>query len=362
MTRAKLIKNFSQQVLDWYQLHGRKDLPWQHDPNPYRVWVSEIMLQQTQVNTVIPYFKRFTDTFADVTQLANAPLDDVLALWTGLGYYARARNLHKAATLIRDQYHSVFPETVDKLVALPGIGRSTAGAILSLSLNKAAPILDGNVKRVLARTHCIEGWTGQSSTLKTLWGLAEHYTPAAQAKAYNQAMMDLGATVCSRSRPDCGHCPLANNCQAQSSNSQSKFPQPKPKKSRPEKVVALLMVINENGEILLEKRPPAGIWGGLWSLPECPVNEAPDGFCQQKLQVNATKLEQWDSFHHDFSHYRLHISPVKIMAQTSTSGILSKTSNVAENTSTRWFKASEFDLLGLAAPVQKLLRKLHPLN
>lgn len=356
---SQTINNFSQKILNWYQAHGRKDLPWQQNPNPYRVWISEIMLQQTQVTTVIPYFQRFTHTFTDITQLANAPLDQVLALWTGLGYYARARNLHQAASLICKHYQGRLPETVDELISLPGIGRSTAGAIVSLSMNKKAPILDGNVKRVLARSHCIPGWPGHSSTLKQLWQLAEYYTPEQQTQAYNQAMMDLGATVCTRSRPNCAICPLEANCQAKLSGRQAEFPHAKAKKPRPEKTVALLMIVNEAGEVLLYRRPPVGIWGGLWSLPEYPVNAPPEQFCEKSLQMRAIKLDRWDSFHHDFSHYRLHISPVKIVAQTSATGIIPIIEGIAEAPDLNWFQPSECEHLGLATPVRKLLRLLN---
>ncbi len=360
----KKIKNFSQLVLDWYQEHGRKDLPWQINPTPYRVWISEIMLQQTQVRTVIPYYQRFMDAFQDVTTLANAPEDDVLALWSGLGYYARARNLRKTALIIRDDFQGNFPETVEQLMQLPGIGRSTAGAIVSLSLNKTASILDGNVKRVLARTHCVEGWPGHTSTQTQLWAMAEQYTPNTRNKEYNQAMMDLGATICLRSSPNCESCPLAHPCQAKLNNRQREFPHSKPKKNRPEKALSMLMILNQSGEVYLEKRPPTGIWGGLWSLPECPIDETPNAFCQTKLQINAHKLDEWGTFHHDFSHYRLHISPVKMMLQTPAEGIIAKNgslkaSNIAESNLSRWFKPSEYRQLGLSAPVKKLLDKLN---
>lgn len=353
------IQEFSHQILNWYHKHGRKDLPWQQNPSPYRVWISEIMLQQTQVNTVIPYYQRFISTFPDVGKLAEASQDDVLSLWTGLGYYARARNLHKAAITLKNQYQSLFPESVDELVQLPGIGRSTAGAIASLAMNKKATILDGNVKRVLARSHCIEGWPGHTQTQKQLWSFAEQYTPDTHTREYNQAMMDLGATVCTRAKPQCSKCPLKADCQAQITGQQKAFPQSKPKKNRPEKALALLMIINEAGEILLHKRPPRGIWGGLWSLPECQIDDSPQRYCENHLQIQATQLNQWETFHHDFSHYRLHITPVKIMAQTSTKGIISRAGHIADSNNLNWFQPGEIHKLGLASPVQKLLQRLN---
>ena len=355
----QFIQGFSQQVLHWYHQHGRKDLPWQQNPTPYRVWVSEIMLQQTQVNTVIPYYQRFISTFPNVDKLANAPLDEVLSLWTGLGYYARARNLHKAAIMLKDCYQSTLPQNVDELTQLPGIGRSTAGAIASLAMNKKAAILDGNVKRVLARSHCIEGWPGHTQTQKQLWHFAEQYTPDTETREYNQAMMDLGATVCVRSKPHCTSCPLETDCQANMTGQQQAFPQAKPRKIRPEKALAMLMIINENGEILLHKRPPTGIWGGLWSLPECEIDHSPKQYCENHLQIQATQLNQWDTFHHDFSHYRLQITPVKIMAQTSTQGIITKAGGIAEANDLNWFRQSETQKLGMASPVQKLLQRLN---
>ena len=224
---------FSARVLRWYAEHGRKDLPWQKNPTPYRVWISEIMLQQTQVTTVIPYFQKFMDSFQDVDALANSSIDDVLHHWSGLGYYARARNLHKAAVLIRDNYNSEFPATFEEVLALPGIGRSTAGAILSLSRNERFAILDGNVKRVLARHNAVDGWPGETAVAQQLWELAETHTPDSEVAAYTQAMMDLGATVCTRSKPRCGECPLADDCSAYEFGRVGDYPGRKQKKAKP---------------------------------------------------------------------------------------------------------------------------------
>ncbi|HET8730461.1 MAG TPA: A/G-specific adenine glycosylase, partial [Moraxellaceae bacterium] len=263
---AKKSFDFATAVLAWFDEHGRKTLPWQQNPSPYRVWVSEIMLQQTQVATVIPYYERFLARFPDVHALAAAPQDDVLHLWTGLGYYARARNLQKAAQMLVDQYGGEFPETVDEVAGLPGIGRSTAGAILSLSRQHWAVILDGNVKRVLSRFHAVSE-TGAAQE-KRLWPLAEQHTPQQRVHHFNQAMMDLGATLCTRTRPACLLCPLQSACRGFAEGEPTAYPGKKATRTLPEKSVTLLVFLNADGEVLLEQRPSPGIWGGLWSFPE----------------------------------------------------------------------------------------------
>ena len=256
-------------LLPWFTRHGRHDLPWQQDADPYRVWVSEIMLQQTRVQTVIPYFTRFVERFPDVNALAAAPLDTVLHLWTGLGYYARARNMHRAAGIIARDFGGSLPADPDALTALPGIGRSTAGAILSLGHGRRAPILDGNVKRVLTRFYGIYGWPGRREVEKRLWELAERETPQQETAAYTQAVMDLGATVCTRSQPRCADCPLASGLpRAAATANNDNYPPGNPGIPCRRAKVVFALLENEQGEILLEKRPPVGIWGGLWSLPE----------------------------------------------------------------------------------------------
>ena len=260
-------QQFSTQVVTWYHHQGRKHLPWQQNKTPYSVWVSEIMLQQTQVKTVIPYYQRFMASFPTISSLANADEDNVLHHWTGLGYYARARNLHKAAQLIDSEHNGLFPEDIAQVIALPGIGRSTAGAILSLSLNQHHPILDGNVKRVLARNYLVEGYTGLAKFDKTLWPLSETLTPATDTGFYTQAMMDLGATVCTRSKPTCEICPVKTSCLAMASSQQADFPQKKPKKKIPERNTIMVIpriTTTTSDSVLMEKRPPTGIWGGLW--------------------------------------------------------------------------------------------------
>ena len=255
---------FATRLLAWYDHHGRRDLPWQIDINPYRVWVSEIMLQQTQVTTVVPYYERFMTSFPTIEALASASRDEVLHLWTGLGYYARARNLHKAAQRVVDEKNSVFPNSLDDLQGLPGIGRSTAAAILSISQGGRAPILDGNVKRVLARFHAVPGYPGDAGPQRLLWKHAESHTPMKRVANYTQAIMDLGATLCTRSEPRCDICPVATRCEAHQCQETDQYPGRKPKKEKPVKAARLFLFITPNEDCLLEQRPSNGIWGGLW--------------------------------------------------------------------------------------------------
>ena len=345
------IDAFQLAVLDWFERHGRKDLPWQQDPTPYRVWVSEIMLQQTQVAVVIPYYERFMQRFPDVEPLALASQDDVLAHWAGLGYYSRARNLHKTAQLLTEQYEGIFPETVDAIQALPGIGRSTAGAILSLSQNHSHPILDGNVKRVLARRFAIQGWPGTGGVLKVLWNLSEQLTPLRRAARYNQAMMDLGATLCTRSKPGCGRCPLQADCEAHALGRQSDFPGRKPKKKLPEKTTCMLLIRNTNGEILLEKRPQSGIWAGLWSLPECDPCEPVEAGCRKLVGDKPAVSRALPPRRHTFSHYHLDIHPQLVSINNPAGGVMDSERHV-------WYKPEQIKTVGVAAPVARLLREI----
>ena len=341
---------FSLQVLQWFDVHGRKNLPWQKNINPYRVWISEVMLQQTQVATVIPYFENFMARFPNVSDLASAETDDVLHLWSGLGYYSRARNLHKAAKMVMETFSGEFPRSVDALTQLPGIGLSTAGAIASISMDIRAPILDGNVKRVLARYQAVSGWPGQSAVAKQLWSITEALTPDHRNADYTQAMMDLGAMICTRTKPSCLICPLQQNCLAHAAGEETHYPESKPKKTKPERSVRMLMVINEFGEVLLEKRPPSGIWGGLWGFPEIQNDEILPEAAQTKTGLNLESFEEWQSFRHTFSHYHLDITPVKTFAAITTS--------VADGDRWHWFQPDQPSELGLAAPVSKLLSKI----
>ncbi|PCJ43722.1 MAG: A/G-specific adenine glycosylase [SAR86 cluster bacterium] len=344
--------NFSEAVLNWFQDHGRKNLPWQLNPNPYRVWVSEIMLQQTQVATVIPYYENFMQSFPEVKKLALADEDKVLHHWTGLGYYARARNLHKTAKLIYDKSQGVFPDTLEELVDLPGIGRSTAGAILALADDKHAVILDGNVKRVLCRYHCVEGWSGQSSTQKQLWELATKHTPVNNCRSYTQAMMDLGATLCTRSKPSCSTCPLQHACQAHLSQRTSEFPHKKPRKKLPVKVTQMLILQSKNGtKVLLEKRPPHGIWGSLWSFPEIQVNTSISNFLQNYGFIAQDEIISWNSMRHTFSHFHLDIKPQVLRLEKEPAMLM-------EKHDWHWYDLKSPKQLGLAAPVKALLKKL----
>lgn len=355
---AALIPDFAPRVLRWFDQHGRTHLPWQQKVNPYRVWVSEIMLQQTQVATVIGYFERFMARFPTVVELAAAPIDDVLHLWTGLGYYARARNLHKCAQRVVEEYAGEFPASVESLSDLPGIGRSTAGAIASLSMGLNAAILDGNVKRVLTRVFAVEGWPGQGKVLKDLWLIAEALTPSSRCDHYTQVMMDLGATLCTRSKPSCGECPLARECLAHAQGRETEFPNSKPKKAKPVKTTQLLMLRNPAGELMLEQRPPTGIWGGLWSFPELAdgldsIEELAQGLTGRR-PIHGEMREQWDSFRHTFSHYHLDISPVLIDVEVLPASV--------GEAAVCWYSLAAPPTLGLAAPVKSLLEKLRELQ
>ena len=341
---------FSQQVLRWFDQHGRTHLPWQQNPTPYRVWVSEIMLQQTQVATVMPYFERFMARFPTVESLALAGQDDVLQLWTGLGYYARGRNLHQCARTLVDHYQGEFPQSVAQLEALPGIGRSTAGAILSLAFNQRAPILDGNVKRVLARYYGVEGWPGQSKVAAKLWQYAESNTPHQRNNDYTQAMMDLGATLCTRAKPRCRQCPLQRRCVGARQGNPEDYPGKKPKTEKPVKTTQFLMLQNQQGRILLEQRSAIGIWGGLWSFPELPPETDPQNHCRRHYGTTH-KMPPHQPFRHTFSHYHLDIQPVHLQLETPLRAI-------ASDDHQGWFTEEQWQQLGLAAPVKKLLQTL----
>ena len=342
---------FSSQVVDWYHLHGRKTLPWQLGKTPYKVWVSEVMLQQTQVITVIPYFEKFMESFPDIIALADADEDQVLHHWTGLGYYARARNLHKTAKIVRDKYNGEFPQVLDEVIALPGIGRSTAGAVLSLSLGQHHPILDGNVKRVLARYFMIEGWYGVKKVENQLWHLSEQLTPKDNVTEFNQAMMDLGSSVCSRSRFDCEACPLNSGCGAFNAGKVKEFPHSKPKKITPKKSCHQL-IIKCNDKVLMEKRPNSGIWGGLFGFFEFAEYADLEVFmAQQGFKV---QLKQLDSFAHVFSHFELTINPHVLNIE----GI----PDVVNDRQLIWYPLDQSIEVGLAAPTKKLVKQIAPIG
>ena len=313
-------RSFADALLAWFDRHGRHDLPWQHDPTVYRVWVSEIMLQQTRVAAVVPYFERFMARFPDVSSLAAAEPDEVLELWSGLGYYARGRNLHAAARKVATEHGGRFPDTLAGLIALPGIGRSTAGAILALALGQRHPILDGNAKRVLARYHAVEGWPGDPAVEKRLWTLAEEHTPRRRVGHYTQAVMDLGATLCTRTRPTCLLCPAASGCRARAAGDPSRLPAPRPKRPYPTCEKFLMVMRDARGRVLVERRPPSGIWGGLWSFPEASASldlRAAAASCTRRyrLSLKPRGIRTLSPVEHGFSHFRLRATPVVVSVE-----------------------------------------------
>ncbi len=340
---------FAQTLIDWQRSHGRHGLPWQDTRDPYRVWLSEIMLQQTQVDTVIPFYRRFLARFPDIAALASSEQADVLALWSGLGYYARARNLHRAALYVVAEYGGQFPQTAAEIAELPGIGRSTAAAIAAFCFDERAAILDGNVKRVLARHRAIEGFPGLRAVEQQLWAIAESLLPRQDVGIYTQALMDLGATICTRGRPACGICPLADTCLANARGRQHELPTPRPPRSVPERDVRMLIAC-QAGAVLLERRPETGIWGGLYALPEIPVGLSAEAFALTLGLKTQGGVEALPSLRHAFTHFRLTIAPLRCEVVGA---------GVAE-ARWRWTTASEFSQLGLPAPVRKLLSLLAP--
>ncbi|EFM99933.1 A/G-specific adenine glycosylase [Actinobacillus pleuropneumoniae] len=354
---------FAKAVLAWFAQYGRKHLPWQQNKTLYGVWLSEVMLQQTQVATVIPYFERFIERFPTVTDLADAHIDEVLHLWTGLGYYARARNLHKAAQQIRDQFNGEFPTDFDDVLALSGVGRSTAGAILSSVLNAPHPILDGNVKRVLSRAFAVEGWSGEKSVENKLWQLTASVTPNSQVADFNQAMMDLGAMVCTRSKPKCSLCPLANLCEANRLEAWDKFPVKKPKKILPERQ-AYFLIIKAGNKILLEQREAKGLWGGLYVFPQFEnTEELKRSLSERNLQVS----QQLIAFRHTFSHFHLDITPILVdldlqkNPQNQPLVVQENCGNYrlsVSSTANYWYDLQLPSEIGLATPVKRILDEL----
>ncbi|HEY4293953.1 A/G-specific adenine glycosylase [Luteibacter sp.] len=340
---------FARELLRWYDHHGRKDLPWQHPRDAYRVWLSEIMLQQTQVVTVIGYFQRFVERLPTLASLAAADEDTVLALWSGLGYYRRARFLHRAAQLCIERHGGELPRDLEALMALPGIGRSTAGAILAQAHGLRFPILDGNVKRVLTRYHGIAGFPGESAIEKQLWRHADEHTPAGRTADYTQAIMDLGATVCVRAKPLCLLCPQAAACVAHRDGLTTVLPTAKPGKKIPTRSLAMLLLRDAHGRVLLEKRGPQGVWSGLWSLPEATDPDAAGTVASGFARIS--EADPLPAFTHVFSHYRLDVSPILFdhAAPLTT---------VADRNDRRWCDREELASLGLPAPVRTLLANL----
>ena len=343
-------RGISRRLLAWYDRHGRKTLPWKRGRDPYRIWVSEIMLQQTQVATVIPYFERFLARFPELRTLAKAKPDDVLHLWTGLGYYARARNLHRAARVIVEEHHNKFPREFEAITALPGIGRSTAGAILALAFGQRHAILDGNVKRVLARYHAVDTPNNKREAEERLWLLAEKHTPYSRIADYTQAIMDLGATLCTRTKPDCPHCPLRAGCRARKLGTPQDFPVRTARVITPVKTTHMLMIHDPRGRVLLTQRPPVGLWGGLWGFPECADDDV-QAWCRKTLGLKIKTEKPWPVLRHAFSHFRLDITPIPAR-------VVGGTMQAMENAETVWYKLGQPAARGFSAPVKHLLEQL----
>jgi A/G-specific adenine glycosylase len=302
---------FATRLISWQKQFGRHDLPWQNTRDPYAIWVSEIMLQQTQVTAVIAYYAKFMQRFPTIATLAAATQEEVLQHWSGLGYYSRARNLHQAAIDIMTLHDGQFPQDFETIQTLPGIGRSTAAAIASFAFNQVQTILDGNVKRVLARHFCIEGWPGTPNIEKRLWTLAETLLPEQDMVAYTQGLMDLGATLCTRSKPQCQVCPVSTSCEAFKQARTNELPTSKPRKAIPEKSIQMLILLRNN-EVMLEKRPAKGIWGGLWSLPELESDADSAAVVLQRFGKHTHADASPPKLSHAFTHFKLHIQPVAI--------------------------------------------------
>ncbi len=343
------MKSFAERVIEWQQASGRHDLPWQGTRNAYRIWLSEIMLQQTQVAAVIPYYRRFLDRFPELASLAAAAEDEVLALWSGLGYYARARNLHRAARAIMQRHDGVFPDAFDDILALPGIGRSTAGAIAVFAFGARHPILDGNVKRVFARAFGIAGFPGQTSTQALLWARAESALPSRQIEAYTQGLMDLGAGLCARRRPRCENCPVQDECVASREHRTAELPSPRPKKPRPEKTTVML-ILRRDHEVLLEKRPAPGIWGGLWSFPEIADLEDVAGASLSRFGAEVVSEGTLVDVRHGFTHFALTITPALLRVTALQPR--------AHAPGHAWLTVDQAMSAAVPVPVREILRKL----
>lgn len=344
-------ENITTKILRWYSQHGRADLPWRQNISAYRVWISEIMLQQTQVTTVIPYFLRFMTRFPDINALASASLDEVLKHWAGLGYYSRARNLHASAKIIMKQWNGTFPTNFSDVIELPGIGRSTAGAILSIAYHQALPILDGNVKRVLSRLHAITEWPGAPKVQTRLWELATQYTPVKSANDYTQAIMDFGATLCTRAKPRCTECPLQKKCMAYLERKTGEIPASRPKRSIPTKETFALIIMDDKNRLFLEKRPPTGIWGGLWSFPQCPPELDPISWCYNTYGISITPLRNLDILQHTFSHFHLLITPVVAQLTSLPRTIMDRNDQI-------WYDANQLQTIGTPSPIKRLLSQM----
>lgn len=337
---------FAQRLVRWQVRHGRHNLPWQRTRDPYRIWLSEVMLQQTQVATVIPYYLSFLERFPDVKSLAAASLEEVLSLWSGLGYYSRARNLHATARAVVASRGGRFPRTRRALQALPGIGRSTAAAIAVFAAGEREAILDGNVKRVLARHFAVRGFPGDKRFEARLWALAERELPARNIETYTQALMDLGALVCTRARPACPSCPVGASCASFAQGKVKAYALGRPRRARPLRKTSMLLLL-QDGEVLLERRPPTGVWGGLWCLPEMPSGSDPRAYCERRFGAKLASVEPLAILHHGFTHFALDITPLVCR--------LDGAAHCAAEPGQVWLPLEEAPGAALPAPVKKLL-------
>ncbi|MFL6591411.1 MAG: A/G-specific adenine glycosylase [Luteimonas sp.] len=341
---------FAERLLQWFDRNGRHDLPWQHPRTPYRVWLSEVMLQQTRVRVVVPYFARFVAALPDLPSLAAESPDEVFALWSGLGYYARARNLHAAARHCVERHGGELPRDLEALVALPGIGRSTAGAILAQAWGDRHPILDGNVKRVLARYHGVEGWPGLPAVERRLWQLAGQHLPEDRLADYTQAQMDFGATLCTRANPACAICPLQADCTAFHEGRVGELPTPRPGKPLPLRTAVVLLACDDDHRVLMQRRPSLGVWASLWSLPETVDSAGARAWFERHLAGDYDGAEQLPPITHAFSHYRLELQPLHWRG-------VAMRSRVADNAELRWVGRDQFASLGIPAPIRTLIQE-----
>lgn len=339
---------FARRLLHWYDRHGRHDLPWQHPRTPYRAWVSEVMLQQTQVATVIPYFERFMQALPDIAALAAAPEDQVMALWSGLGYYRRARHLQATARVCAEQHGGELPRDLEALAALPGLGRSTAAAILAQAEGQRHAILDGNVKRVLARFHGVRGWPGERTVENALWSHAEAHTPSTRVADYTQAIMDLGATVCTRANPRCAACPQSGECAARRDNLTGTIPAPRPARELPEKQIVFVILRDRHDRVLLQRRPPQGVWPRLWSLPEADDADTAGVLAARLAQLDRAVAVSLPAVWHSFTHFRLRAWPLEWRGVHAGE-------RLADDPDSRWCPPGEIATLGVPAPVKRLL-------
>ncbi len=349
--RKKPGLDFSKSLLKWFDCHGRKWLPWRQTTDPYHIWVAEIMLQQTRVETVIPYYQKFIVRFPDIKTLASAEQEAVMTYWAGLGYYARARNLHRAAQQIRDQHNGIFPQAFEDIAALHGIGRSTAGAILAFTQNRRYPILDGNVKRVLSRFFAISGYTGTRSVETKLWEIADHLTPGHRVADYTQAIMDLGATLCTRSRPNCAKCPVGQHCLALRQGRPTAYPMPGPRAPRPQRQSRMILIRNANAEYLLIKRPPSGIWGGLWVFPEPGIKEDYRRWCEKELGIVVKPGINRQIVRHGFTHCELEIQPVECAVERICDEIMDAGHYL-------WYNPQSNTSIAIPAAIKKIFNQL----